>query len=47
MFILTKKRYSKLKERWKDETHRKAKGWGVFIIFILSLIFGFLSFWLK
>jgi hypothetical protein len=39
IFLLTNKKYLELKEQWKDEKHRKAKGWSLFILALSSLIF--------
>jgi hypothetical protein len=36
-FLLTKKKYEKLAEKYKNEKHRKIKGWGVFLYLVGSV----------
>ena len=48
LFLLTNKKYLALKERWKDETHRTLKGWGVVLYTVGSLaLFIFALFFFK
>jgi hypothetical protein len=37
-FLLTYKKYEKLSEIYKDEKHKKLKGWGVFSYIIVSIL---------
>jgi len=37
-FFLTKNKYKELTIRYKDEKHKKLKGWGVFLYVLLSIL---------
>jgi len=43
LFFASKKKYEKLKERYKNEKHSKLKGWLLFIYFISSIALFFVS----
>jgi len=43
LFIMTQKKYLELSERWKDEKHKKLKGWLVVGYIVLSLVLFFAS----
>lgn len=37
-FLLTEKKYQELTEKYKNEKHKKIKGWGVFFYLIFSFV---------
>ena len=43
LFIMNKKKYLQLSERWQNEKHKKLKGWLVVGYIVLSLVFFFYS----
>jgi len=46
LFFINKLKYKELKQLYKDEKHRKLKGWIVFLYLISSVILFFISLYL-
>ncbi|MBR7014433.1 MAG: hypothetical protein IKI07_06190, partial [Prevotella sp.] len=44
-FLLTEKKYQELTEKYKNEKHKKMKGWGVFFYLVFSILIGLVCIW--
>ena len=43
LFFIKKEKYKELEQRYKNEKHRKLKGWLMFLFFVGSLVLFFVS----